>query len=401
MKILKNIFVYFIIVNLFFTAPLRFLFSFVLKLDFLNYLLNTIFILSIIFFKWKQIGTVIAKNKWVFSYFLIVIFYSLLFENFKVVIYFFYILLPFAFFSLYYKQVLDIFNNSKWLFIIVFILCTGGIVYDYFFDFPWKSLSYTIGGNDIDFAKDSTYNGAERIAGFARSSFDAALGLLFLLIMIIYRSKNGLLNQVLFITTFATIYITTVKSCLITLLLIYIIYMGKIINQAVQKRILMSVYLFLSVFIVILPLGILQDFQVPILNNESLRDRINNTWPFIVNEFHTIFDYILGTGIGSVGGGQQVFGILKLYSPGDNFFIFIYPNLGIISLSVFYLGYIRVKKIYNPLFRYMLVILFSYGITSNMIESILGQLIIFVSLFIPFNSNSDNDEMPSLIKGNY
>ncbi len=399
MKILKNVFVYYIIINYFFPAPLRFFYSFVLRTDILIYAINLIFISLILLYKSKSVFTYINNNIWLCSYLVILIFYSLALADFKIVLYFFYIIIPLFFFYFFNYEVLDFIDTNKVVFVSLFLLCSAGIIYDYYFDFPWKGLASTnIGGNDVDISKDWTTGGIERIAGFSRSSYDAALAVMFFLILIICKYKNLIIIHAAFAIAFISIYLTTTKGCLVSLIVVYFVYITNGFKEKFRHFSLRTIVVLLSTLMIILPLGILQDFEIPFFNNQSFKDRIYNEWPFIMHQFKDFISYILGLGIGDVGLGKQLYGNARLASPGDNLFIFLYSNLGLLAFGLFFVISKRLKIVSNDLFKYMTVFLFSYGITTNILESPIGQLVITISLFMSFNgfaASKEETEIPS------
>ncbi|MCO5948249.1 hypothetical protein [Mucilaginibacter flavidus] len=306
--------------------------------------------------------------------------------DYKVVLYFFYIIIPLFFFYFFNYEVLDFIATKKTIFISLFLLCSAGIVYDYYFDFPWKGLaSASIGGGNVDVSKDWTTGGIERIAGFSRSSYDAALAVMFFLILIICKYKNLVLIHIVFTIAFISIYLTTTKGCLVSLAVVYFVYITNSFRERFKEFSLKTIVILLSALMIILPLGLLKDFEIPFFNNQSFKDRIYNEWPFIMHQFKDFISYVLGLGIGDVGLGKQLYGNARLASPGDNFFIFLYSNLGLLAFVLFFVIAKRLKIVKDDLFKYMTVFLFSYGITTNILESPIGQLVITISLFMSFN----------------
>ncbi|WP_183568339.1 hypothetical protein [Mucilaginibacter sp. SP1R1] len=334
-----------------------------------------------------------TRNIFLTASFLIIILYSLTFENTKMVGFFFYLILPLIFYMFFRDDVSEAILNNKKLIVITFILSVAGIAYDYYDDFPWKALSYSFAGKDIDLSRDWTYDSVERVAGFFRTSYDAATGVILLLILILYRSKNVLLNHILFVITFVCVYITTTKSCLISVALIYVVYMVEFVKYRGRRQIIYWLMTALSCFIVVLPLGLVVNLQIPFLSNESFKDRILNTWPFVINQFTSTFQYILGLGVGSVGTSQELFGNPNLMSTGDNIFLYLYANIGALAFGLFFLVYRRVLNVNHNIFIYLMLYLLSYGITANIVESTLCQLILAIIFFVPFNLVKKDEQL--------
>jgi hypothetical protein len=384
LNFLKKFLVLYVVINYFFAGPLRFLFSFLLKADFLNYSLNIIFVILILIYKRNIVLRLVNKYLLIFVYFFIVVLYSAFFEDIKIIIFFFYVIIPFIFFVLFKEDVLDTVLASQKLIYIIFVISAIGLAYDYYFDFPWKSLSYTIGGKDIDVSRDWTDDSVERVAGFFRASYDAASGMILLLILILYRSKNIIISHILFALTAMCVYITTTKSCLISILLIYCIYVINLLGISYKKTIINWLMFILSFFMIVLPLGIVNNVEVPFLKNDSFKDRIFHTWPEIVKQFETIVQYVFGLGIGDIGLGLETFGNSSRANTGDNMFMYLYGNIGIITVGIFFIVFKRLKKIDNNIFIFTAIYMFSYAITANIVESPINQLAMAVCFALPF-----------------
>lgn len=389
-KILRNLLIFYIVINFFFTAPLRFLFIFFLNADFLSYSLNAIFILLIVAYKRKAIVELLQKHYLYFAYFIVILLYSALFENFKLIGFSIYLVLPFIFFALFKDETSEALTSYSKLFVIVFIVSAIGIIWDFYADFPWKSLSYNIGGKDVDISRDWTDNSVERVAGFFRASFEAASGMIFLLVVILYNSKNIIINHLLFAITYTCVAITTTKSCLISILLIYLIYMANVFRLSNRKTILYWLMTALSIFMFVLPLGLVSDIEIPFFKNDSFKDRIFHTWPRVLDQFEHITQYFLGLGLGDIGAGQQTFGNPNLANTGDNLFIYLYGNIGIVTIAIFPLMFRRLKQIDNKIFVYMSIYLFSYAITANIVESQINQMALAVCFCLPFTFAVNN-----------
>jgi len=388
MNFIKNAFIYFVIANLFCIAPLHFLYSFILKSEYLNYSLTAVFVILISLYRRQQISKIITRHAWIFSYFLIVILYSLSFEDYKVIGFLLYELIPFYFFALFKDDLIETITTYKKTVVVTFIISVSGIIYDYYYDFPWKALSFSIGGRDVELSKNWSADSVERVAGFFRSSDQAAAGVIFLCILLLYINKNFILNHIIIITTFFCVYLTTTKTALVALLIIYILYVLEFLRLEFRKRLIYWLIVAMIFAVILLPLGFVTDLNIPFLNNYSFKDRLVNEWPFVVNQFNNFIQYILGLGMGSIGAAQVIFGKTKIASPGDNFFLFLYGNFGIITLGIFYRIYKNLKDNRENITIYLGVFLLSYGITYGVLESPLNLLILVLVAF--YNSNSNN-----------
>jgi hypothetical protein len=289
---------------------------------------------------------------------------------------------------LFKDDLIETITTYKKTVVVTFIISVSGIIYDYYYDFPWKALSFSIGGRDVELSKNWSSDSVERVAGFFRSSDQAAAGVIFLCILLLYINKNFILNHIIIITTFFCVYLTTTKTALVALLIIYILYVLEFLRLEFRKRLIYWLIVSMIFAVILLPLGFVTDLNIPFLNNYSFKDRLVNEWPFVINQFNNFIQYILGLGMGSIGAAQVIFGKTKIASPGDNFFLFLFGNFGIITFGIFYWIYKNLKDNRENITIYLGVFLLSYGITYGVLESPLNLLILVIVAF--YNSNSNN-----------
>jgi len=72
-------------------------------------------------------------------------------------------------------------------------LCVAvGVGFNYLHSMPWTGFTYQLGDAEVEASRDWTYLGVERIAGFARASFEAAVQLLSLglVCVVLFRRKS-------------------------------------------------------------------------------------------------------------------------------------------------------------------------------------------------------------------
>jgi len=298
-----------------------------------------------------------------------------------VVGFFLYELIPFYFFALFKDDLAETITTYKKTIAVTFIVSASGIIYDYYFDFPWKALTFSAGGRDVELSKNWTADSVERVAGLFRSSDQAAAGVIFLCVLFLYVNKNLIANHIVIIITFFCVYITTTKTALVALILIYILYVLEFLKLKFRGYLTNWLTASMIVVVIFLPLGLVTDLKIPLLDNYSFRDRLVNEWPFVMNQFESFVQYILGLGMGSVGAAQIIFGQSKLASPGDNFFLFLYGNIGIMAFGVFYMIYKNLKNTRETITIYLGIFLLSYGITYGVLESPLNLLILTLVAF--------------------
>ena len=82
------------------------------------------------------------------------------------------------------------------IFSILLICAVIGVVINYFIEFPWEGLEYSLGGLDIEAVRSwMDMFGIKRLSGFARASYDAAIQILLLALFLFCHLKNNFLRS--------------------------------------------------------------------------------------------------------------------------------------------------------------------------------------------------------------
>lgn len=217
-----------------------------------------------------------------------------------------------------------------------------GVVLDYMWELPWTGLAYQLGEVEIQGSREWTTFGVERVAGFARASYEAADQVLLLALPLMLLGRSKILKLLIWTATGALIYFTTTKKTggafLILTLLMPII--GARMVPALFRRVIMA-----SIPVLIAALGIglpISTFFVTYrLDLDSLwsqvlfasfEDRLTVVWPASLAIALEQGSAVLGRGIGGIGAGQRYFEPL-LFMPADNLFIYLYVTFGLLTLA--------------------------------------------------------------------
>lgn len=330
------------------------------------------------------------------------------------------VFLPFlsGFIIAYYypKVIYDIAKLSKYYLIISSI----GIILDYFVNFPWKGLNYSIMSYEVEGNRSWTTFGIERLSGFQRSSFDAAIFMYILLLLnYIYRSLNkpkgyiNLFNFLLYLLGIISILLTTSKSSYIALLSLLIIilfikssrYFKNSLSTWLTKAFLFILFLN-GIIPPIISLIYQKNYHNKYISNviyfisqekyqiyfASYLDRIYNTWPNSLDLLFSSITPFFGRGIGGIGASQQFFEPLK-YNFADNIYVYLFVTYGVFAVFLFLLiaGYVlKLKKIdkNNYIITLLLSTIFTFGATINYIES--TTLLLFTGVFLAYQFHLKN-----------
>lgn len=291
----------------------------------------------------------------------------------------------------------SIFTRLFWL---LWIGAVIGVILSQNISFPWKGGEYSIGDYDVETSREWTTFGVDRPAGFSRASYAAAYQIAFLgLWLMIFCNRLFFKLSVFFISIYA-IYVTTAKTAVLTFLVasILLLILSNFFKEK-HSRILRNILMYFIVLIgLLLPLSTLfinYNFSFYDENSEFLLTsfgvRLSETWP---NAFGLIFDngnWFWGRGIGGMGMAQKVFEV-NLYNPGDNFYLKLYSEFGLLFLPLLIWVIHRFSTIRvagNPHLKMFFVVVFCYltkGITSNGIEDGFSSLFVGAALATGFST---------------
>ncbi len=267
------------------------------------------------------------------------------------------------------------FIRSPW-FTLFLILAAIGIVLEFWMPLPWKGMSYKIGGVQMHTALQWYANGGfNRISGFARSSFSAAIQVLLLTLIVNTRLQLLWLRAIIWIAAAVLIVLTTTKSLLLSwAFVIMASYFFTIPRAAKMARYLPG---WLVTVIITLPfaanylleeLKLFPDFYRAA---NSFGDRVNEVWPLVFNNVDTLGNWVIGRGMGSVGVAQTYFEPL-LASPADNIFLYLFSIFGVVSVAMLMFVALLASRARNTVpERFAFLILVSalvMGVSGNVIE---------------------------------
>lgn len=279
--------------------------------------------------------------------------------------------------------------------VVLWCLAAVGVAIDYYTNVPWTGLEYTLGGFSVEGSREWTTFGFERVAGFARASFEAADQLLLLSIVIVFLSERKLLKPIVWIATGILIYWTTTKKTSGTWIILTLVlpWMNAhftptvIIRQAAwvipTLAALIGIALPVSTLFITYQLN-LNDFVSQVLF-ASFDERLTYVWPASLDLALTHGSPFFGRGIGGIGIAQKYFEEI-LQMPADNFFIYLYVIFGVFSLPLIYFYTKRAAAVFikkqdyaNLMWALCTAILFG-GWAGNVMESPIKSIALGVSI---------------------
>lgn len=318
---------------------------------------------------------------------------ALIIENIVQVFFGIYILIPFLFGVVFANDLVKIIKKRLVILGILWGIIVLGVFLDFFIDFPWTGFNYKIGDITIEVSRAWTALGIERLAGFSRASFEAAIMIFIIMLILITHLDNYFVKNVIWLISGMAIFLTTTKGIILVFFIISLIIFLRSLLPQLMLRLIPYLGMFIMIF---LPLyswhfesSLSLDSYFAKFVFSSFEDRLLNTWP---NAYQMILQYgwcFMGRGIGGIGAPQQRFELL-LYNPADNLFVYLYAIMGYFSIVVLVLlvyrtiQFVNKKEKVDKFFYLYGVSLIIYGITTNVIESV--YMCLFLGVFVTASS---------------
>ncbi len=320
------------------------------------------------------------KSTLLFWYFLMISFITAVIyvPSFPQIIFGIYIIIPLIFGLVFSNIIIMQLSNFITLFVIFLFISIAGVFAEQFISYPWTGFTYMLSGVEIEGSRQWTTHGTARLAGFSRASFSAAIQIALLSILVIVFSKSKVFSFVVWLMSLAAIVLTTTKGIIVAYIFIsLLILFQKIIPLFFLKALpffiisIMTLFPLVSVF--------MSNININESNNNqmtSIQDRIENTWPEAFENIVSHGNALLGRGIGGIGTPQKRFIEQDLSNPADNMMVYVYGISGLLGVALLiYLALISSRLIAknmsrNSMFIYLtLILIFTYGITTNVIEA--------------------------------
>lgn len=240
---------------------------------------------------------------------------------------------------------------SRWLLLLFTGVAVTGVVMHNGIAFPWVGLSYSVGGVELEGAREwQTSAGNQRLSGFARSSFDVAGQIITAAALLSLHLPRVWQRLLLWVLCGYAISLATSKGIFLAL------FVTVLASEALLRN---KPWWLLSTFL----LGMLWLFIPPILGwtmdwsriahtdlenplYGSFIDRMNGMWPEALELATTHGLPLLGRGIGGIGVALNIYEP-NLANAGDNIFVYAIVLVGVLALPLFAVGFfllIRLSK---------------------------------------------------------
>lgn len=218
----------------------------------------------------------------------------------------------------------------------VLLLACAGVIFDQWLDYPWTGASFELGGKSIAASREWHISERPRLAGFSRSSFDAAAHVAVFAVLAAVHTAGRMRRACLWALAVYAIYCTTSRGILLALMVV----MALVEAPAGLRRTaaLLATLGGLSFALVPPTLAAMFDLsQTARLqmrsSHGSFLDRMSEMWPSAYELLWSGPVPILGRGIGGIGAAQGLFEP-DAFNAGDNLFVYALVMFGLLALPL-------------------------------------------------------------------
>lgn len=296
----------------------------------------------------------------------------------------FYVLLPFWFGLACGMVLLQRWRHVERFVPILWLVVVAGVLANQWFTYPWEGFGYNVGDLDVESSRQWYARGGDkRLAGFARASFDAAVQVQILGILLVLQTRSSVIKLLVWSLTFAAILPTNSKGILmVAVVLTPILLLGRRLPESPLRILpLLLGGIALALPAVTLVYTFHSPLDDPALANAtySLFDRLNDMWPnawILLSEHGQV---LLGRGVGGIGTAQSYFEP-SLFNAGDNLFMYWFVVFGWLALPGFLLLLARSLRLRphhcktHARIYYLLLALLVYGMMANIVENAVSAL---------------------------
>lgn len=255
----------------------------------------------------------------------------------------------------------------------------GAAVDRFWIDYPWVGMNVDLGGVSVYLGRDWQSTLLKRVGGLTRSSINLAIDLPLLSFMLMTCLRSRVARAVVAALTITVLVWTTQKGAILAYALAVL---ALLLSNRKLTTPLKAAVVFATVVMIFAP-TVLVHYTMPRDNGmfslESFYERIGQMWPDAWAWIGRFPPYVLGVGLGGIGGAQRFFAP-EYFNAADNLFVYLFASFGVASLA--YLGAVVLVALNAQVRNFRrdgvvlasLVFLLMYGFVVSLVEDQIAAL---------------------------
>lgn len=264
---------------------------------------------------------------------------------------------------------------------VLLVLACVGIIGNASISYPWVGANFELGGKEISGSREWHIGERQRLAGFSRSSFDAAGQIAVLSALLNAGEARRWLRGAVWLLAVTAVMLSTARGVLLAMLVVAIVvectrmpwpaaFRMRIVQAATVVGLLWSALPPLLAWTV----DFSQTARLQLHSAQgSYLDRLANMWPEALRLWWDSPLPVLGRGLGGIGAAQTLFESAR-FNAADNLMVYQCVTLGLLAIpicAVFASGVLRLASDSGPQrmqLSAIALILLWYGAVSNIVE---------------------------------
>lgn len=275
---------------------------------------------------------------------------------------------------------------------VLWIAAVAGVFLTWQWPAPWVGFTYEVGGVAIEGSRQWSIGDVDRVPGFSRASFDAALQCIFFGAVIAAFARHYMIGLLIWMVSGAAIYLTLSRSALAGVVVVAVVH-AAISSGRMNQRLVKVLVVALAVAVVALPFAAqvyyknkaeVMDMST-VSSTSSFAERAMYTWPRGLALVERGGNWVTGRGFGGIGIAQQFYEP-EIFNAGDNLFVYLWGALGLLGLVPLALmawQTWRARVPVSPWAAAGMMVVSAYlavGFTLNGIEAAVPSLILGIGL---------------------
>jgi hypothetical protein len=215
-----------------------------------------------------------------------------------------------------------------------------GLALDKFSFVPWKGYSYVVGETELAANTAWSADEQDRIAGFARVSNVLSIMIALYTLYLLMFLRSGLLKVALSLVAMYAIVLTTSKAPAAA----FALTMGLLFIQRMTWTCRILCVIVVAFGLLLPTLGLMYTFDMRTVSDggsslASLYDRLNNTWPRLIEAINDRDWALMGAGFGMVGSTMAIFPVpgSEILLGADNSALYLWAMLGAMGVLLYLL----------------------------------------------------------------